>query len=137
MPDNERIARELESFYRRYIEIFNRQDTDQLIECFAHPYAAVSGSRGLVPIADIDEHQRSFQGGAAALRNRRWARSGIDSIKAWPLTEQLGFIVSDVTRYKADDSVLESIRACYTVCRDRAAWKIVTIAEIRPPFLGP
>ncbi len=137
MSDNDNIARELESFYRRYIEIFNRQDSDRLIECFTHPYAAVSGSRGLMPVATIDEHRKSFLPAMEALRNRGWARSAIDAVMAWPLSEQLGMIVSDVTRYRADGAVLESVRACYTLCRDRASWRIATFVEISPPFQGP
>ncbi len=64
-------------------------------------------------------------------------RSGIDSIKAWALADNFGMILSDVTRYKADNSVLEKIRAMYMVRRDGGQWKIMTISEIKPPFLGP
>jgi hypothetical protein len=45
-------------------------------------------------------------------------------------------ILSDVTRYKTDGSILEKVRALYMVRRDDG-WKIVTITEIKPPFLGP
>jgi hypothetical protein len=137
MPDTVHIASDLESFYRRYIEIFNRQDTEQLIACFAHPYAFVSSSQGLMPVATIDEHRKSFLRAMTTLKNRGWARSEIDSLKAWPLGDRLAMIISDVTRYKTGAAVLESLRACYTLYRDGASWRIVTLAEIRPPFLGP
>lgn len=137
MPSNENITRELASFYRRYMEVFNREDTDQLIECFAHPHAIISGSRGLLPIANVAEHRKSFLRAMTALKIRGWARSEIDRIKAWPLSDHLGMIVSDVTRYKADGAVLETLRACYTLCHNDASWRIVTLAEIKPPFLGP
>jgi hypothetical protein len=137
MPETDNIVRELESFYRRYIDIFNGQDTEQLIGCFAHPYGAVSGSRGFVPVAGVDEHRKSLLRAMLALKSRGWVRSEIDSVKAWPLSHRLGMIVSDVTRYKANGSVLEALRACYTLCRDDAAWRIVMLVEIKPPFLGP
>jgi hypothetical protein len=137
MRTADEIAIELETFYRRYIEVFNRQDTYQFVQCFAHPYAAVSGDRGLLSIANDDEHRKSFLRGMTALKQRGWARSGINSIKAWALADNLGMIVSEVTRYKADDSVIETVRACYILCRDHAAWKIVTLSEIKPPFRGP
>ena len=35
------------------------------------------------------------------------------------------------------EQVLEKIRACYMVRRDGTAWKIMTISEIKPPYLGP
>jgi hypothetical protein len=137
MPGPQDIARELEDFYRRYIDIFNQQQTDQLVACFAHPYAAISGSRGFVPVAGVEEHRKSLLRAMLALKTRGWVRSEIDSVNTWPLNDHLGMIVSDVTRYKANGSVLESLRACYTLCRDDASWRIVTIVEIRPPFLGP
>jgi len=137
MPDAGAIAIELEAFYRRYIDAFNRQETDAFVEYFAHPYAVISGERGLISIANDEAHRNSFERSMVALRGRGWARSGIDSIKAWSLADNLGMIVSDVTRYKADDSVLEKVRACYFVCRIGASWKMATITAITPPHRGP
>ncbi len=136
MPTAEEIARELESFYRHYIEVFNRED-ERFFDCFAHPYAAISGARGLAAVANDDDNRKGFRHTMTTLRERGWVRSGIDSIKTWALAENLGMIVSDVTRYKFDNSVLEHIRACYMVRRDGASWKIVTISEVKAPFLGP
>jgi hypothetical protein len=137
MPDIDKIARELEDFYRRYIEVFNRQDIDLLVQCFAHPYAAVSGSRGFVPVAGVDEHRRNLLRAITMLKDRGWARSAIDGLQAWPLSDQLAMIISDVTRYRTNGAVLEKLRACYTLHREEASWKIVTLVEIRPPFRGP
>ena len=136
MPTAEEIARELESFYRHYIDVFNRED-DGFFECFARPYAAVSGERGLAAVANDADHRKSFGSVMTALKKRGWMRSDIDRVKAWALADNLGMIVSDVTRYKADRSVLEKIRACYLVRHEGAVWKIMTISEIKPPFLGP
>lgn len=136
MPTSEEIARELEGFYRHYIDVFNREDAG-FFDCFAHPYAAVSGERGVATVANDDANRKNFGGVMTALRKRGWKRSGIDSIKAWAMGDNLGMILSDVTRYKTDGSVLEKIRACYMVRRDDSAWKIMTISEIKPPFLGP
>lgn len=137
MRTAEEIARELESFYRRYIEVFNQEDLGQFVDCFAYPCATISGERGLAAIANAGDQSNGFRRSMAALKQRGWARSGIDRVKAWALAENLGMIVSDVTRYKADDSVLEKLRACYMLRRDGASWKIVTITEVKPPFLGP
>lgn len=136
MPTSDEIARELESFYRHYIDVFNRED-DRFFECFAHPYAAVSGERGLAAVANDDDNRKNFHRTMTTLKERGWVRSGIDSIKAWALADNFGMILSDVTRYTADNSVLEKIRACYMVRRDGGSWKIVTISEVKPPFLGP
>ncbi len=32
---------------------------------------------------------------------------------------------------------MSQVRACQTVRRDAKGWKIVTLAEVKPPFLGP
>ena len=136
MPTPEEIERELESFYRYYIEVFNSED-GRFFDCFANPYGTVSGERGLVTIANDDAYRNGFRRTMAALKARGWVRSDIDRITAWALGENLGMILSDVTRRKADNSTLEKIRACYMLRRDRGAWKIVTISEIKPPFLGP
>jgi len=130
----EEIARELERFYRHYIDVFNRED-DSFYDCFAKPYAAVSGERGIVSIAN--DNRDSFARTMKTLKERGWMRSDIDRVKAWALADDLGMIISDVPRYKTDGTVLEMLRACYVVPRDGAACKLLTISEIKAPFLGP
>ena len=132
----EEIVHELEIFYRHYIDVFNREDAG-FFECFAQPYAMVSGERGLAVVANDADNRKSFGRTMATLHQSGWVRSGIDSITAWALADNFGMILSDVTRYKADNTVLEKIRAMYMVRRDGGKWKIMTISEIKPPFLGP
>ncbi len=136
MATSQEIARELEAFYRHYIDVFNRED-DTYFDCLAPSYGMVSGDRGLTATANDEKHRAGFRRMMTALKERGWMRSGIDRIMAWPLADNLGMIISDVTRYKSDNSVLEKLRAFYTVQRDGASWRIVTIGEIKPPFLGP
>ena len=133
----EQISRELEAFYKSYIDAFNREDIDTFTESFAYPYAWITGSRGLGQCATESDHQRSFGKIMADLKARGWARSDVDQLKAWPLAEDLAMILADVSRYKRDGSVLERVRACYTLRRDTKDWKILTLSEVRPPFLGP
>jgi ketosteroid isomerase-like protein len=133
----EQVSQELEAFYKSYIAAFNREDIDAFTESFAYPYAWVTGPRGLSQCATESDHQRSFGKIMSDLKERGWARSGIDQLKAWGLAEDLAMILADVTRYKHDDSILERVRACYTVRRDVKSWKIVVLSEVRPPFLGP
>jgi len=136
MRTSEEIARELESFYRHYIDVFNRED-EGFFDCFANSRGIVSGERGLVAIANDDAYRNGFRRTMTALKARGWARSDIDHVEAWALGENLGMILSDVTRYQADNSVLERVRAYYMLRRDGGSWKIVTLSEVKPPFLGP
>ena len=136
MSTPEEIKRELEAFYRHYIDVFNREDP-AFFECFAQPYAMVSGERGLATVASDADNRKNFSRTMAAIKQSGWVRSGIDRITAWAMADDFGMILSDVTRYKADNSILEKIRAMYMLRRDGGKWKIMTISEIKPPFLGP
>jgi len=71
------------------------------------------------------------------LKARGWVRGGIDRFTAWAFTDDLAMVLTDFTRYKADGSILDAGRACYTVRRQGKAWKMLTITEVKPPFLGP
>jgi uncharacterized NTF2-like protein DUF6841 len=137
MPAATEIVSELETFYKGYIDAFNREDIDAFSEAFSYPYAFVTGERGLASCATESDHQRFFGKIMSDLKSRGWVRSGIDRVKAWPFADNLAMIVADYKRYKADGSILEQGRACYTVRREGKAWKMVTIAEVKPPFLGP
>jgi ketosteroid isomerase-like protein len=137
MPTSDEIVRELEAFYRSYIEAFNREDIDLFTEAFCYPYAWVTGERGLTVCANESDHQRWFGQMMVGIKDRGWVRSGSDRLNAWALAENLAMIMADVTRYKSDGSILEQIRACYTLRRDGKAWKIVTASVVPPPFLGP
>lgn len=137
MPTAVEIKRELEAFYKDYIEVFNREDIDAFVEKWSYPFAFVSGERGLTVTANESDHQRGTAHIYSAIKSRGWARSQTDRMSAWALAENLGMILADVTRYKTDGSVLERVRACYTLRRDAKSWKIVTVAEVKPPFLGP
>jgi hypothetical protein len=71
------------------------------------------------------------------LKERGRIRSELDQLRIWRLAEDLAMLLGYVTRYKADGSVLERVRGWYTVRRDAKNWKIVTLSEVSPPFLGP
>ena len=49
-----------------------------------------------------------------ALGPRGWVRSEVDRLKAWALADDLGMIIPDITRRKADNSVLDQMRGIYT-----------------------
>jgi len=131
------IVSELESFYKGYIDSFNREDIDMYTQTFAFPYAVVSGARGLAVCKDESDHQRFYTNISISLKERGWARSVTDQIQVWPYGDTLAMILADVTRYRADNSVIEKVRATYTLRKDGKAWKIVTLSEVAPPFLGP
>jgi ketosteroid isomerase-like protein len=136
MSSVEQIRKELEAFYKSYTAAFNGKDVGAISECFACPNALITG-HGLNQCATERDLQRLLGRYLADLNERGWTRSVMGQLKIWPMAEDLAMVVADGTRYKADGSVLEPVRACYTVRRDANNWKIVTISEVQPPFLGP
>ena len=131
------IASELEAFYKGYVDAVNREDIDALTELFAFPWALVSSDGGLAVFNNETDHQRFLRKFMLDLRARGWVRGGIDRFTAWASTDDLAMVLTDFTRYKADGSILDAGRACYTVQRQGKAWKMLTITEVKPPFLGP
>ncbi len=137
MATTDQIVREIEQFYNRYIDGFNREDIDLFMQSFDLPFAVLSGDRGITVFADEEAQQQFYTQTMIAIQGRGWARSAIDQIKAWPLAENLVTLMADVTRYKKDGAVLERLRAFYTIRNDGKSWKITTLSMANPPFSGP
>ena len=137
MATSEDIARELENFYRGYMDTFNRED-DRFFDCFAPVYEIINGERGLVTVTNDANYRNEFRTRIMKdFKERGWVRTEIDQIKAWAMAENLGMIIADVTRRKADDSIMDQLRAIYTVRRAGDWWQFITVGAIIPPFLGP
>jgi hypothetical protein len=137
MSSVEQIRKELEAFYKSYAAAFSREDVVAISKSFGCPCSWISGQQGLGQLATESDIQRMLGNFLSDLKERGWVRSELDQLKIWPLAEDLAMLLGDVTRYKADGSVLEQVRGWYTVRRDTKNWKIVTISELAPPFLGP
>ncbi len=134
MADAETIVREVEAFYRAFIDGFNREDTDMYLRSFCYPNAMLSGERGMTVNAKESDQQRFYQEVMVSIQGRGWERTGIDRLQVWPLADPMAMLVADITRYKKDGSVLERGRYCYTLREDRGAWKILTLTEVKPPL---
>jgi hypothetical protein len=61
----------------------------------------------------------------AYLDDQGWGRTEIDELWIWPLSPSVAQLVSYITRYRADGSVLQQARANYTLCRRDGSWKVV------------
>ena len=137
MADSETIVREVEEFYRRYIDGFNREDIDIFMQSFALPFVVISGEQGAAVCASEADLQSFYMRTMVALQEPGWRRSGLDRLRVWPLAERLATLMADVTRYRHDGSVIARLRAFYTVRHDGKNWKIVSLTEARAPFTGP
>ncbi|MBI3250155.1 MAG: hypothetical protein HYZ50_26975 [Deltaproteobacteria bacterium] len=137
MANAETIVREVEEFYRAFIDGFNREDTDMYLRSFCYPNGMLSGAHGMIVNARESDQQRFYQEVSSDIQSRGWDRTGIDTLQVFPLSETTALLVADITRYKKDNVVLESGRYCYTVRKDGGAWKILTLTAVQPPFTGP
>lgn len=137
MADAAAIVREVQTFYRAYIDGFNREDPDAFLGAFHYPNAFLSGERGLVLHATETDQQRLYQQVMADLHTRRWRRSSIERLQVWPVADTVAILVADVTRYKDDGTTLEQLRACYFLRKTSDTWKILLLTDVRPPFCGP
>jgi hypothetical protein len=137
MATSEEICEELEAFYKSYGAAFVTEDAAAISKSFGCPVAWISGQQGLDQFATESDIRRMLGKFLTDLKERGWVRSEVDQLKIWPLAEDLAMLLGDVTRYMADGSVLERVRGWYIVRRDTAGWKIITLSEVKPPFLGP
>jgi ketosteroid isomerase-like protein len=131
------IVEEVDAFYRGFIDGFNREDTDLYLRSFGYPNATLSGEQGLTIRTKESEQQRFYQEIMTAIQGRGWDHTGVDHLQAWPLGSALAMLVADIVRYKKDKTVIERGRYWYTVRKDGGNWKVLTLAEVKPPFTGP
>ena len=101
---------------------------------YAPVFQIVSGDPGIISVTNDAKYWSDFM---KALKQRGWVRSEVDSLEAWALADDLGMIIPDITRRKADNSVLDQMRGIYTARRSGNSWQFITLAEITPPHLGP
>jgi ketosteroid isomerase-like protein len=137
MADVATLTNEVESFYRAFLDGFNREDTDMYLRSFSYPNGILSGDRGLTINAKESDLQRFYQEVMSSIQSRGWDHTGVTQLQAWPIAENMAFLLADISRYKKDKSILESGRYLYTVRKDGGAWKVLTLTEVKPPFTGP
>jgi ketosteroid isomerase-like protein len=125
MADRDRIVAEVEAAYRRYIEAFNGRDATEIAQLYDRPHAQVRGETGLSIVDDDEDQQQWYEFVMAYLDDRGWDRNEIDEMWVWPLSETLAQLVATSTRYRRDGSVLQQIRANYTLRRRDGTWKVV------------
>jgi hypothetical protein len=123
--DHGAVLDEVEAAYRHYVEVFNRRDPREIAELYHRPHAHVIGEIGLSIVAVDADQEQWYEFVMAYLDDQGWDRTKIDKLWIWPLSAALAQLVADVTRYRADGSVLEHVRANYTLCRRDGVWKVV------------
>jgi hypothetical protein len=124
MADQGAIVVEVETAYRHYVEVFNGRDANEVAELYDRPQGQVIGEIGLSIVNDDVDQQKWYELVMAYLDDQGWGRTEIDEVWIWPLSQALAQLVAKVTRYRSDGSVLQQVRANYTLRRRDSAWKV-------------
>ena len=137
MKDQALIIHEVETSYEAYSDAFNRRDIDTVLRYVSAPYVLTIG--GNVPwVTDTPEKVNAlFNKNLETMLGRGWARSDSKVRKVWPLSEDHVLLLSDITRFKTDGTVLEKGRYLYSLRRSGSSWQITGVTDIAPPFEGP
>jgi hypothetical protein len=125
MADQSAIVDEVGAAYRHYVEVFNGRDPSEIAELYDRPHAQVTGETGLSIVSDDADQQAWYEFVMAYLDDQGWGRTEIDQMWIWPLSRTLAQLVANVTRYKKDGSVLQQVRANYTLRQRDGVWKVV------------
>lgn len=123
--DQDAIVSEVEAAYRNYVEKFNGRDPTEIAALYHRPHAQVTGDIGLSLVTDDAEQQELYEFVMAALDDLGWSRTEIDDLWIWPVSDSVAQVVSHITRYRADGSVLNHARANYTLSRRDGSWRVV------------
>ena len=137
MSDAATIVREVEDFFRGYIEGFNREDRDVYLRSFCYPNAVLRGEHGMTVHASEPDQQRYYEELMGAIREEGWHHTCAEQLQVFPLSDTTAILIADITRYGKDAAPIENACLCYTVRKDGRAWKILTLADVKPPFTGP
>jgi len=123
------FADEMRVLYDDYIDTFNRADFPAFLRFFAYP-TAVDGPRGSMLIADGKQHLQVLDKVRGAFLETGWTRSRTDKIDVFTLAGDTCLLMIDITRYRADDTVVNRARAYYTFRHLDGAWRIVATVEV-------
>ena len=131
------IIHEIETAYSAYANAFNVQDMKSVVRYVAAPYIMMIGANPPMQAPTPEAVAKQFDGALADMLKRGWMRSDFKIVRVWPLSDNHALLMSDIIRYKADKSVLESGRYIYFFQRAQPTWRITGVTDVAPPMLGP
>jgi hypothetical protein len=137
LADEETIVREVEAFYRRYIEAWNHRDPEEIAYCYDRPHVGLSGGHAPSLVSTDAEQERWCLEALALYDEQRWEHTEIDRLQVWPFSASLAQLISDLGRYGKDGSLLRRGRYCYMLRRRQDGWRVMTFAVVEEPFSGP
>jgi ketosteroid isomerase-like protein len=121
----------IKAAFQDYIKAFNTKDASNLIPFFYDPILLVDREKDPVILdKSIIGRIKSFFGFKKVFKDLE--KSGFDhseldnGLQVKLLSETIGIVTGNATRYKADRSVLERFGYTYTFRKTSKGWKIIT-----------
>jgi ketosteroid isomerase-like protein len=137
MADMQTISQGAEKTYTAYAEAFNAKDMATVDQQMTVPYIMVIDGHPPGMRQTPAELKAQFDGALADMVKRGWVRSDFKIVEVWPLSDNHALLMSDIIRYKADKSTLETGRFIYSMRNTEAGWRITGVTNVAPGMLGP
>jgi ketosteroid isomerase-like protein len=137
MADDPMIVHDVETSYQAYAEAFNHEDMATVVRYISAPYAMVIGANAPMFTPTPEAVRKQFDGALAGMKARGWVRSDFKIVHTWLLSNDNALLMSDIIRYKADKSVLETGRYIYSIRRADPSWQITGVTDVGADFTGP
>lgn len=112
--------------YASYFEAFQTLDPEAVLPYYHTPFLALTPA-GVQVANDVAHARVMFAGMMKGLRERGYARSGWARLGVGQLSADTGMVSCEVTRYRADGTVLEGFGATYAFRKTEAGWRIVML----------
>jgi hypothetical protein len=126
-----------EKTYQAYADGFNKKDMVKVEQQMTLPYIMQIDGKPPSSLHTEAEKKAQFDGALATMIKQGWVVSDFKVVRVWPLSENHALLMSDIIRYKADKSTLETGRYIYNMRKVDADWRITGVTNVQPGMLGP
>jgi hypothetical protein len=107
-------------------DAFSSRDLPRFRALYRFPSQVVT-PQGVYALVDAEAFDRFFTPMLARLRDEQFARSAYRDLSCARLAPSLALASMCWARYRADNSVIETLGATYTLRHDEAGWGIVSL----------
>jgi len=121
---------EMAALYRKYVDIFNKEDAVSLAQLLAYP--AMGGGGGTPHTYNsAREFEDMIKGTWANFRTKGWVRSQVDRTEPVLTAGDTGVVRAEFSRYRADGSMYESGSGHYVMRKLDGRWSIIAMVVVQ------
>ena len=116
----------LRAFFDDIASAFGAGDMPRFRQLYALPCVVLT-AEGALPLLDDGAFTDFFAALLARLRTLDFARSAFRDLTVTQLTPSIALAAMHWTRYRGDDSVIETLGATYTLVLQDGRWRIMAL----------